>query len=112
MSLVPGGAGDAAALNLRSRSHNVAPPQAAGGGRARGPTAPPMPTAGGAERTAGTFGEMPTSRQRRRGISGVSLLMVVLVGLGLYLVFRHVTPLLRGSDCTAAGGGQEITLGT
>jgi hypothetical protein len=70
-----------------------------------------MPTAGGAERTAGTFGEMPTSRQRRRGISGVSLLMVVLVGLGLYLVFRHVTPLLRGSDCTAAGGGQEITLG-
>jgi hypothetical protein len=38
--------------------------------------------------------------------------MAVLVGLGLYLVFRHVAPVLQGSDCTAAGGGQEITLGT
>ena len=38
--------------------------------------------------------------------------MAVLVGLGLYLAFQHVTPLLRGSDCTATGGGQKITLGT
>ena len=36
---------------------------------------------------------------------------MVLVGLGLYLAFRHVAPLLRGSDCTAAGGGQRISLG-
>jgi hypothetical protein len=55
---------------------------------------------------------VPTNRLRRRGISGVSLLMAVLVGLGLYLAFRHVAPILQGSDCTAAGGGQEITLGT
>ena len=49
---------------------------------------------------------------RRRGISGVSLLMAVIVGLGLYVAFRQLAPLLQGSDCTAAGGGQEITLGT
>ena len=55
---------------------------------------------------------MPTSRLRRRGIPGISLLLAALVGLGLYLVFRHVAPILQGSDCTAAGGGQEITLGT
>jgi len=54
---------------------------------------------------------VPISRRRRRAISGVSLLLVVLVGLGLYLAFRHVAPLLRGSNCTAAGGGQRITLG-
>ena len=54
---------------------------------------------------------MPTSRLRRRGISGVSLLLAVLVGLGLYLAFRHVAPILQGSNCTAAGDGQEITLG-
>jgi hypothetical protein len=40
------------------------------------------------------------------------LLMAVLVGLGLYLAFRHVAPVLQGSDCMATGGGQEITLGT
>jgi hypothetical protein len=55
---------------------------------------------------------MPTSRLRRRGIAGISLLMAVLVGLGLYLAFRHVAPLLRGSNSTAAAGGQQISLGT
>ena len=52
---------------------------------------------------------MPTSR---RVISGVSLLLAVLVGLGLYLAFRHVAPALQlqGSGCAADGGGQEITL--
>ncbi len=38
--------------------------------------------------------------------------MAVLLGLGLYLAFQRVAPLLRGNDCTAAGSGQEITLGT
>jgi len=55
---------------------------------------------------------VPTSRLRRRGIPGISLLLAALVGLGLYLAFRHVAPILQGSNCTAAGDGQEITLGT
>jgi hypothetical protein len=38
--------------------------------------------------------------------------MAVIVGLGLYIAFQHVTPLFRGSNCTAAGGGQEISLAT
>jgi hypothetical protein len=38
--------------------------------------------------------------------------MAVLLVLGLYLAFQRVAPLLRGSGCTAAGGGQQITLGT
>jgi len=38
--------------------------------------------------------------------------MAVLLVLGLYLAFQRVAPLLRGSDCTAASGGQQITLGT
>lgn len=36
----------------------------------------------------------------------------VLLVLGLYVAFQRVAPLLRGSNCAAAGGGQEITLGT
>jgi len=51
-----------------------------------------------------------TTRRRRRGISGISLLIAVIVVLGLYAAFRSVAPLLQGSDCTAAGGGEDIAL--
>ena len=50
------------------------------------------------------------TRRRRRGLSGVSLLIAVIVVLGLYVAFRSVAPLLQGSDCTAAGNGQHIAL--
>ena len=53
---------------------------------------------------------MPTTRFRRRGISGVSLLIALIVVLGLYLAFQRVAPLLKGSGCEAMGDGQEITL--
>ena len=38
--------------------------------------------------------------------------MAVIVVLGLYVAYQRVVPLLTGSGCTAAGGGQDITLGT
>jgi hypothetical protein len=53
---------------------------------------------------------VPTTRRRRRGISGVSLVIAVTVVLGLYVAFRTVAPLLHGSDCTAAGDGEDIAL--
>jgi hypothetical protein len=53
---------------------------------------------------------VPISRLRRRGISGVSLLIAVLVVLGLYLAFQRVAPLLKGSGCEATGNGQVVTL--
>ncbi len=34
----------------------------------------------------------------------------MVVVLGLYVAFRSVAPLLQGSDCTAAGDGQDIAL--
>jgi hypothetical protein len=52
----------------------------------------------------------PRRRLRRRIFSGVSLLIVVVVVLGLYAAFRSVAPLLQGSDCTATGDGQAIAL--
>src|SRR5208282_1201696 len=68
---------------------------------------------GGTKQAAGNVGEVPTNRLRRRRISGVTLLVAaVLLVLGLYVAFQRVAPLLRGSNCAAAGGGQEITLGT
>ena len=70
-----------------------------------------MPTTERGSGAAGTFGEVPTSRRRRRRISGVSLLLAVLLVLGLYLAVQRIAPLLRGSDCIAAAGGQQITLG-
>jgi len=59
---------------------------------------------------AGNFGDVPVTRLKRRAISGVSLLIAVLVVLGWYLAFQRVAPLLRGSECTAAGDGQEIPM--
>ena len=53
---------------------------------------------------------MAATPRRRRGISGISLLIVVVVVLGLYVAFRSVAPLLQGSDCTAAGNGEDIAL--
>ncbi len=53
---------------------------------------------------------MPKSRLGRRGISGVSLLIALMVALGLYLAFQRVAPLLKGSGCEATGVGQVITL--
>ncbi len=55
---------------------------------------------------------MPASRLRRRSIPGITLLVAALVALGLYVAFHRVAPLLSGSDCAVAGGGQEVTLGT
>jgi hypothetical protein len=63
-----------------------------------------------AVRAAGSFGQVARAPRRRRGISGISLLIVVVVILGLYVAFRSVAPLLQGSDCTAAGDGQDIAL--
>jgi hypothetical protein len=36
----------------------------------------------------------------------------VIVVLGLYVAYQRIAPLLVGSGCTAAGGGQDVTLGT
>jgi hypothetical protein len=49
-------------------------------------------------------------RRIRRGISGITLLIIVAVGIGLYIAFRHVQPLLAGSGCEARAGRQVITL--
>src|SRR5580704_14118801 len=38
--------------------------------------------------------------------------MAVIVVLGGYIAYQRLQPLLSGSGCTAASGGQEITLGT
>ena len=38
--------------------------------------------------------------------------MAVIVLLGLYVAYQRIVPLLTGSGCTAAGGGQDISLGT
>ena len=38
--------------------------------------------------------------------------MAVVVVLGLYVAYQRIVPLLTGSGCTAAGGGQDIALGT
>ena len=54
----------------------------------------------------------PRRRLRRRIFSGVSLLIVVVVVVGLYVAFRSVAPLLQGTDCTATGDGQAIALDT
>ena len=53
---------------------------------------------------------MATTPRRRRGITGISLLIVVIAVLGLYVAFRSAAPLLQGSDCTAAGDGEHIAL--
>jgi hypothetical protein len=53
---------------------------------------------------------VPKTRLRRRVFSGVSLLIVVIVLLGLYVAFRSVAPLLQGTGCTAYGDGQSISL--
>jgi hypothetical protein len=51
------------------------------------------------------------SRRRiRRGISGVTLLIVIATGIGLYIAFRHVQPLLSGSGCEIRAKGQVIAL--
>jgi hypothetical protein len=38
--------------------------------------------------------------------------MAVIVVLGLYVAYQRIAPLLSGSGCTAAGGGQDVTLDT
>ncbi|HTW04810.1 MAG TPA: hypothetical protein VMF87_31240 [Streptosporangiaceae bacterium] len=53
---------------------------------------------------------MAATSRKRRGISGISVLIVVVVILGLYVAFRSVAPLLQGSDCTAAGDGEDVAL--
>ena len=44
----------------------------------------------------------------RRGISGVTILLLLATGVGLYLAFRHVQPLLAGSGCDARTTSQGI----
>jgi hypothetical protein len=46
----------------------------------------------------------------RRGITGISLVIALMVVLGLYLAFQRIAPLLKGSSCMATGDGQAITL--
>jgi hypothetical protein len=60
---------------------------------------------------AGNFCDVPETRRRRRGISGVSLLIAFILVCGLYLAYQRLAPLLAGSGCTVDGGGQEIALG-
>jgi hypothetical protein len=55
---------------------------------------------------------VPTNRRRRRGISGVSLLIAVIVAMGLYVAYQRIAPLLAGSGCAASGAGQEVALDT
>jgi hypothetical protein len=38
--------------------------------------------------------------------------MAVIVVLALYVAYQRVVPLLTGSGCTAAGGGQDVSLAT
>jgi hypothetical protein len=47
---------------------------------------------------------------RRRGITGISLVIALMVVLGLYLAFERIAPLLKGSGCEATEDGQVITL--
>jgi hypothetical protein len=56
---------------------------------------------------------VPTSRRTRRGISGITLLIVVITAVALYVAFQHVAPLvIKGSGCAVKGSGQEVTLTT
>jgi hypothetical protein len=48
--------------------------------------------------------------RRRRGISGITVLLVLALGVGLYVAFRHVQPLLASSGCEAKAAGQVIGL--
>ncbi len=38
--------------------------------------------------------------------------MAVILVLGGYIAYQRIQPLLSGSGCTAAGGGQDVSLGT
>jgi len=59
-----------------------------------------------------TFDAVPTSRLRRRGITGITLLIVALTVVGLYVAFQRVAPLIKGSGCEAKGTGLVMPLGT
>jgi hypothetical protein len=48
------------------------------------------------------------SRRFRRGISGVTVLLILALGVGVYLAVRHVQPLLAGSGCDARTTGQGV----
>ncbi|MGD0373817.1 MAG: hypothetical protein ABSB01_04440 [Streptosporangiaceae bacterium] len=47
-------------------------------------------------------------RRIRRGLSGVTVLLILVLGVGVYLAFRHVQPLLAGSGCDARTTGQGV----
>jgi len=53
-------------------------------------------------------GAAPSTRRIRRGISGVTVLLILALGVGTYLAFRHVQPLLAGSGCDARTTGQGV----
>lgn len=53
-------------------------------------------------------GAARSPRRIRRGISGVTILLLLATGVGLYLAFRHVQPLLAGSGCDARTTGQGV----
>ncbi len=53
-------------------------------------------------------GSAAGSRRIRRGISGVTVLLILALGIGVYLAFRHVEPLLAGSGCDARTTGQGV----
>lgn len=52
-------------------------------------------------------------RRIRHGITWVSVLLALVLGVGVYLAIRHVQPLLAGSGCDARTTGQGVVaLGT
>jgi hypothetical protein len=52
------------------------------------------------------------TRLKRRGISGISLVLAAVLVLGLYLAFKRASPLLESSGCEARGNGMLIALST
>ena len=57
-------------------------------------------------RTTGGVARSP--RRIRRGVSGVTILLLLATGVGLYVAFRHVQPLLAGSGCDARTTSQGM----
>src|ERR1039457_3973 len=55
-----------------------------------------------------TGGAARSPRRIRRGISGVTILLLLATGFGLYVAFRHVQPLLAGSGCDARTASQGV----
>jgi hypothetical protein len=53
-------------------------------------------------------GTARSPRRFRRGVSGVTILLLLAAGTGLFLAFRHVQPLLASSGCDARTPGRGV----